>query len=130
MKKIRLNQVKHCELIKSVTCDKNESVTQAAKKMRLFSQKYVIITEKSSPIGIVSSTDVAERIVAEEKNPKKTKVYSIMSSPIFVLKHEEDLEIAIAAMIKKNIAFCPVINDKEEHMGMIHLSDLIKKAHE
>ena len=60
----------------------------------------VIITTKGKANGILTERDILKRIVAEDKNSKKTKVKEIMSSPLVTIEPNTDLEEAAHLMFE------------------------------
>ena len=49
------------------------------------------INDDDYPVGIISMTDINNRIVAEGKNPADLKAKDIMSAPVDVADYENDI---------------------------------------
>jgi len=117
-------RVGDCSLEPAISCEKNHSALEAAMMLKKNNSRYIVVVEKGEPIGIISSSDISHKVVAENKNPGKTKAEEIMTSPVFILRWDEPLDSAVTSMIKKGMVLCPVINENFKCIGLAHLSEL------
>jgi CBS domain-containing protein len=108
-----------------VTIDENVSVKEAADIMNEQGISSVLVTREGRATGILTERDILKRIVAEDKNSKKTKVKDIMSSPLVVIAPNTDLEEAARLMFDKKIKNLPVI-DKNRLIGLVSLTDICR----
>lgn len=123
--------VKHCTLIKPLSCRADENVLQVAKRLRSNKQRRIIVVDKDgSPTGIVSTTDMNNRVVAENKSPQKTTAKDIMSTPIYlVCDINDDLNEVFKKMVEHKSFFCPVTKNKKLY-GVLTYGELTKKVQE
>jgi len=115
-------KVKDCELKETISCNKNESILAIAKLLKEKEHRHIIVTEDEKPIGIISTTDINNRVVAEDKDPKKTQAEEIMISEILVKDVDDELLPTYIDMIKKNIFSCPV-TENGKLKGMLLLKE-------
>ena len=108
-----------------ITIDENATVKKAAEIMDKNEISCLIALRKGRAIGIITERDLLKRIIVEEKNPEKTKVAKVMSSPLEVVNFGTDLEKALRLMIKKKIKKLAVINN-ENLLGLISLTDIAR----
>ena len=108
-----------------VTIDENVSVKEAADIMSEQGISSVLVTREGRATGILTERDILKRIVAEDKNSKKTKVKDIMSSPLVVIAPNTDLEEAARLMFDNKIKNLPVI-DKNRLVGLVSLTDICR----
>jgi CBS domain-containing protein len=108
-----------------LTLDEEMSVKEAADIMAKEGFSYAIITKKGSAIGIMTERDILKRIVAEDKNAKKTKVKDIMSSPLVKIERGTDLEKASRLMFEKQIKNLPVV-ENNRLVGLVNLTDICR----
>jgi CBS domain-containing protein len=108
-----------------VTVDENVSVKEAAEIMAQQGISSVIATTKGRATGILTERDILKRIVAEDKNSKKTKVKDIMSSPLIVIEPNADLEKAAHLMFENKIKKLPVI-ENNRLTGLVSLTDICR----
>ena len=85
----------------------------------------LIALRKGRAIGIITERDLLKRIIVEAKNPEKTKVGKVMSSPLEVVPVGTDLEKALRLMFRKKIKKLPVL-DKENLLGVVSLTDVAR----
>jgi CBS domain-containing protein len=115
-------EIKDCKLRKVISCSKDEDLVNVAKKLRDSHERHIIVTDKEKPIGIISTTDINNRVVAENKNPKATKAGEVMTSPIMIKELHESLARAYFEMLKSNIFSSP-ITDKGKLVGVLDLKE-------
>lgn len=110
--------------------DAGASVSEALSMMR---RRYVhsLIVKKSASnpeYGIITSTDISDKIVAAERNPAEVKVSEIMTSPLITIERSATLKECAELMKKKRIHHLPVRDDNGELVGMISATDFLVAA--
>jgi len=105
--------------------DEDVSVKKAAEVMSQEGVSAIIVTVKGTAKGIVTERDILKRIVAEDKNARKTKVGQIMSSPLVTIEPSTDLEEAARLMFAKKIKNLPVTHENRL-IGLINLQDICR----
>ncbi len=108
-----------------VTCLESESVQTAAQLMRDADIGSIVVTKNNKPIGIITERDIVVRVVAEGKEPNKTLVKDIMSSPLITIYPETSITEAMRLMAKSNIRRLVILNNGELY-GIISSRDIIK----
>ena len=108
-----------------VTLDENVSAKKAAEIMAQEGVSAIITTSEGKAKGILTERDILKRIVAEDKNSRKTKVKEIMSSPLVTIEPSTDLEEAAHLMFEKKIKNLPVIHENRL-IGLISLQDICR----
>lgn len=108
-----------------VTLDENVSAKKAAEIMAQEGVSAIIATSEGKAKGILTERDILKRIVAEDKNSRKTKVKEIMSSPLVTIEPSTDLEEAAHLMFEKKIKNLPVIHENRL-IGLISLQDICR----
>lgn len=119
-------KIRNCVLIEPFTCKKTDSVTTVAQKLREISLKHIfVVNEHDHPIGIISITDINNRVVAEGKDPKSLKAEDIMSKQINIFDINDDIESSCKKMIEKNHVMDAVV-ENGKMKGIITVHQLIK----
>ncbi len=113
-----------------VYVDPDTTVTEALAIMR---RRYIhsLIVNKSagSPeYGILTSTDICDKIVAQERNPDMVKVSDIMTSPLITVRKEMTLKECAQKMKENRIHHVPVVDDSGTVVGMISATDFLVAA--
>jgi CBS domain-containing protein len=109
--------------------DEKKSVFHAAKIMAKERRGYVVILKKGKPVGILTDSDVLEKVISKGKDPKKVKVKDIMSSPLITISPNEEIIEASRLMRKNMIKRIPVV-EKEKLVGIICDTDIAKSTPE
>jgi CBS domain-containing protein len=113
-----------------VYVDPDMSVAEALSLMRRRYIHSLVVnkTEDSPDYGIVTSTDICDKIIAGERHPGQTKVREIMSSPLITAKEKWTLKECSEKMKQHRIHHLPVVNDAGELVGMISATDFLVAA--
>lgn len=85
-------------------------------------------TETNPQYGIVTSIDVCDKIIAQKRNPRTTKVREIMNTPLITVHAGMGLSECAAKMKEHRIHHLPVVNDAGELVGMISATDFLVVA--
>ncbi len=123
--------VSECTLIRPVSCRQDEDIAEVASKLRDNKQRRIIVVDNNeSPIGIISTTDINNKVVAENKDPKNLKAEDIMTSPIYLVCDINDgLDMIFRKMVEHESFFCPV-TDNQKLYGILTYGELVNKIHE
>ena len=115
-----------------VVVDPDTTVSYAMTLMRRRSIHSVIvnITEGNPAYGIVTTTDIRDKIVATDRNPAETAVREIMSGPLLLAKPEWTLKECSRAMQKHNIHHLPVADEHGVLVGLISATDIFVAVEE
>lgn len=118
------------QLLDAVTCKAGESVLVAAKVLRDTQTRHLtVLDDEQKPIGIVSTTDINNRVVASGKNPGETKVSDIMTTPIASIDIGMSDEEACNKMIEVGTYSIPVTEDRRL-IGLVDFNKLIHNLKE
>lgn len=113
-----------------VFVDADTPVTDALATMR---RRYIssLIVNKSAghpDFGIITSTDICDKIVAAGRNPAHVKVSEIMTSPLITVPVDMPIVDCAKLMSEKNIHHLPVVNSGGVVVGMISATDFLVVA--
>jgi len=110
-----------------VTIGARASVKKAVELMNKHEIGCLIVVNKEKPVGIVTERDMLKRVLLQHKDPRKTRVSSIMSKPLMVGKPQTDLREAVALMVERRIKKLPVIKNTKL-LGLLTLTDIIRSS--
>lgn len=113
-----------------VYVDPDISVTEALAVMR---RRYIhsVIVNKSATnpeYGILTSTDICDKIVAQDRNPNTAKVRDIMSPKLITVTASMTLQECSQIMKEHRIHHLPVVDEKGALVGMISATDFLVAA--
>lgn len=115
-----------CYLIEPFTCKENESVSEIAKKLKQFGQRQIyVVDESQKPVGIVSITDLMDKIVIEQKDPSKMVAKDVMNKDVIVFDDSDDVKKAYKAMTERGVVTCAVVQG-QKMVGMLSLKEALK----
>ena len=109
-----------------VVVDPDSSVSYAMTLMRRRRIHSVIVnvSEGNPSYGIVTTTDIRDKIAAADRNPAETAVREVMSGPLILAKPEWTLKECSQFMQKHNIHHLPVADENGTLVGMISATDI------
>jgi CBS domain-containing protein len=110
-----------------VYIDPDNTVCEALEKMRhRYINSLIVNKSETNPdFGIITSIDIVDKIVAQQRDPSKTKVREIMNSPLITADANMLLSECASKMKEARIHHLPVINEQGEIVGMISSTDFL-----
>ncbi len=113
-----------------VFVDPDATVKEALSLMRRRYIHSLIVskTETSPEYGIITSTDICDKIIALNRDPSKTLVRDIMSTSITCVSQSESLQNCAKLMDEHKIHHLPVLDDNGVLIGMISATDFLVVA--
>lgn len=109
-----------------VTIAPEASVLDAARLMNAHRIGSVVVAagvDRSEVVGILTERDVLTRVVADERDPRTTKVSDVMTSPVLDCTPQTDIDQLRATMQQRRIRHMPV-RDAGALCGMVSIGDL------
>jgi CBS domain-containing protein len=79
-------------------------------------------------VGVVTDRDLCLHVVAAGRDPASTWVDGCMKEDPICCTQQDDVSLALELMKKHQIRRLPVVNEKHEIVGMLSISDLLRKA--
>ena len=121
-----------------VTADENSSVTEAVKILQPKNVEIILVTSSSNGkyVGIVTDSDILEKVVMKGEDSDLVFLKSIMTSPIISLPSSSTVKEAIKLMHSNKIKHLPVTdntdnNNEEKIIGTVtqeYLAEIIRIA--
>jgi CBS domain-containing protein len=111
-------------------CSRNTTVIEAARIMR---QKHVgdlvvadDVAGECLPVGLITDRDIVVNVLADELDPRQTKVDRIMGMPLVTADETEDAASAITRMRAHGVRRLPVTGKDGRLAGIVTLDDLLR----
>jgi CBS domain-containing protein len=104
--------------------DEKASVEDAAKKMSNHKLGSIIVTREEKPVGILTEWDMLVRVIALGRDPQKTRIDEVMTTPLITISPSSTAGEAIALMIKHGVRRLVVVDD-EKLIGIVSQSYMI-----
>jgi CBS domain-containing protein len=105
-----------------------DTVQQVARVMREEDAGMLPVGEGDRLVGIVTDRDVALRLVADGRDPARTKVREVMTPEIQYVFEDEDLRAVAKNMAEQQVRRLPVLNRAKRVVGIVSLSDLAREG--
>jgi CBS domain-containing protein len=86
-----------------------------------------VVEENGNLVGIVTDRDIALRVVAAARDPKKTQVGEILTEHPVVVLPDDPLADALELMASHQVRRLPVVDDKQL-VGMLAQADVAQEA--
>jgi CBS domain-containing protein len=113
-----------------VGADSSVSYTMTIMRRRRIHSVVVDVSEKNPAYGIVTTTDIRDKIVAEDRNPAETTVREIMSGPLILGKPDWTLIECSQVMQKYHIHHLPIADEAGALIGLISATDIFMAVEE
>ena len=111
-----------------VTIRGSATVADAVELMKTKKLRGLIVErrDENDPYGIISETDIVNKVAAYGHDPKEMRVYEIMTKPCIVVNPELTVEYVARLFANTGIRRAPVI--KGDLLGIISVSDILNKS--
>lgn len=102
-----------------VMVDENVSVANAVKITQPKNIETIIVTSNGKPVGIVTDSDILEKVVIKGDDSDLVFLKSIMTSPILTLQRTATLKQAIEVMRIRKIKRIPIVDSHNKSAQII-----------
>ena len=115
-----------------VVVDPDSSVSYALTLMRRRGIHSLVVdmTADNQSYGIITTTDIRDKIIASDRNPAETQIKEIMTAPVAVADPEWTLKECAIKMQKLQIHHMPVSGEGGALIGLISVTDIFRAAEE
>ena len=86
----------------------------------------LIMDSKNFPIGIITERDIIKKVCIKNILPDEINYRKIMSSPVITIKSYDSIETAAQIMTDNKIKRLPVLEDNQEIVSILGLTDITK----
>lgn len=104
------------------------SLADAAKRMRRQDIGVLPVCDGTRLVGMITDRDITIRAIAEDRDPKQTKVKDCMSSDLVYCFDDQTETEAEQIMQEKQIRRLPIISREKQLVGIVSLGDLAKRG--
>ena len=108
--------------------EETATMSDAAKIMGKRHIGSLLVKGREKPAGIVTERDLLTRVIAANKDPKKVKVFDVMSPRLITIKPQATIREAARTMIKEKGRL--VVMEERDLVGILTASDLIRSLPE
>jgi CBS domain-containing protein len=111
-----------------ITIKGSATVAEAAQLLKSHGLRALIVDRRhdEDAYGIVTEVDIVYKVTAFGTDPKKVRVYEIMTKPCIVVNPNLSVEYVARLFAQTRIRRAPVISDRL--LGIISVTDIIDKS--
>jgi CBS domain-containing protein len=106
-------------------------LSKVAKLMEDYNVGAIPVVENKNSmkvVGVVTDRDITTRAVARGKNPLQMTAMDVMSTPVFTVTQDDDIEHVTQMMEKKQVRRVPVVDENGDVCGMVAQADIALKT--
>ena len=102
------------------------TVQQALDRMRRDNVGALVIDrrEEGDEYGIIVLSDIATKVIAENRAPERTNVYEVMSKPVVSVNADMDIKYAIRLLSRFDLSRALVTQDGQL-VGLVSLREMV-----
>ena len=109
-----------------ISVSTRENIMNVALVMTVNDISSVLLKSEDKFVGIMTDRDIISKIVALGLNPKEIVAGEVMTSPLTSISEDASVQESAEKMREKKIRRLVVRNKKEEVVGIISESDIVK----
>jgi len=109
-----------------IKMDGMQTVADAIEAMKKNNVTVIIVNKRDQhdAYGILLLSDIAKRVLAKDRAPKRVNIYEVMSKPVASLPPEMDLRYCARFFESFGLSNAPVI-ESEQLLGLIGYEELV-----
>jgi len=109
------------------TIDATATVQDAVIKMRDTGVSSLVVERRDSSdeYGLVVVSDIAKRVIAENRAPERVNVYEIMSKPVLTVPKAMNIRYAVRLLVQFGLSRGVVVDEHRAPVGIVTLRDLV-----
>jgi CBS domain-containing protein len=127
-----MNKVRDWMSSPVIVVDPDSSVSYALTLMRRRNIHSLVVDVEGDKdtYGILTTTDIRDKIIAVDRNTAETRVREIMTAPVHTAHPDWTLKECSQKMQERNIHHMPVEDPKGVLVGLISVTDIFRAAEE
>ncbi len=116
------------DLVVEIDADAPLVEALALMRKRYIQSLIVKASPKNPDLGIVTSSDICDKVIARGVNPAELKVGDVMNSPLITVTPKTTVQDCARIMTDHHIHHLPVVNPDGKVIGLISASDFLVVA--
>ncbi|MCP4126110.1 MAG: CBS domain-containing protein [Gammaproteobacteria bacterium] len=109
--------------------DGMDTVEHALNTMKYLETKSLIVNKRhdSDEYGMVTLSDIARKVLAEDRPPERVNIYEIMSKPVITVGPNMDIRYCARLFSRFNLSRAPVVKNGLV-IGFVSYTDMVVKG--
>ncbi len=101
------------------TVDPDLTVTKAAGLMASRADRCLVVEKDGFVVGVVTASDMIEKVIAAGANPSEVYLRDIMSTPVITVNAKATIKEAAEVMSDYGVGRLPVVDDSGGLVGIV-----------
>lgn len=109
------------------TIDGLATVSEAMALMRRHSVSSLVVLRRDDDdeFGLILVSDIASKVIAENRAPERMNVYEVMSKPVLTLPSEMQARYAVRLLVRFGVSRAVVVDHDRNPVGIATLRELV-----
>ena len=109
------------------TVDGLATVSEAMALMRRHRVSSLVVPRRDDDdeFGLILVSDIARRVIAENRAPERVNVYEVMSKPVLTLASEMQARYAVRLLVRFGVTRAVVVDPDRNPVGIATLRELV-----
>ena len=122
LRKVKVDEIMVKDVVSVAPTD---SILKVAKLIKEHKIHGMPVLEGSKVVGIITTKDIAGKVVANEKNPGEVLVRDIMTEKVIFGYVEDELSEISEKFIRNKISRMPILDKEDNLAGIVTQTDVI-----
>lgn len=129
MKEKKVMRVRDVMNDRYILVDGLETVGSAFAQLKNREARCIVVEKRSDhdEYGIVLLSDIAKKVIAEDRSPQRVNVYEIMSKPVVSVRPDMDIRYTARLFGQFGLAVAPVI-ERDRIIGVVTYTDIVLRG--
>jgi len=129
MKEPKIVKVRHVMKNKFDLVDGMTTIQNALEKMEYIETKCLVVNKRNDDdeYGLLLISDIARKVLAENRSVDRTNVYEIMAKPVLSVSPEMNIRYCARLFQQFDLSRAPVV-ENEKIIGIISFTDMVLKG--
>ena len=109
------------------TIDGLATVSEAMALMRRHRVSSLVVPrrDEDDEFGLILVSDIASKVIAENRAPDRVNVYEVMSKPVLTLPSEMQARYAVRLLVRFEVSRAVVVDHDRNPVGIATLRELV-----
>lgn len=120
--------VRVSEIMKTgfTTIEGNATISEALDMMKESGTSVLVVNKRheDDEYGLITSADIARKVMAKDRPPERVNVYEVMATPVICVRPEMDIRYCSRLFANYNLVRAPVVKHGEI-IGMVSPNSLV-----
>ena len=110
-----------------ITIDATATVHDATEIMRANNTSSIVVNRRNDAdeFGLVVVSDIAGKVLAQNRSPKRVNIYEIMSKPVVTLPADMKIIYAVRMLSRFGLSRALVVDHDRNPLGLVTMRDMV-----